>query len=353
MTKILFITNHPSPYMNRWFEGLEVKYKVGVLYYYHKAIYKQWKSFKPYTGEYLVDVNIMNLVKKILGNDFVIICGLDKPKYMFSLLLLVIFRKKFAIYSDYPTNEKGKFSLIKKITYKHLVSFIFCATDSTAKYYKDKYRLNENKLRIFPYAHNYQSFFPKEYNKERKLHIEAGNKIKLFIANSFYKRKGYSTLYKSFMELKLNKLLEIFDITITGTGDDFNYYNKRFSELSPNIKMLGWVEDEEYNEHMRKTDIFLHPSLIEPFGIPPLDAMENGKLLISSDGVKSVDAIVVNGKNGYLFTAGKSSELTDILLNIIKNRDNIYRIGENAYHSVLLHYPKDKIIKTLESCLLI
>lgn len=127
-------------------------------------------------------------------------------------------------------------------------------------------------------------------------------KINIFIANNFVERKGYSILMEAFTLLKQNNLIDKFNIVIAGTGVLFEKYSKEFMNLSSNIILLGWIEQEEYLFNMNNCDVYIHASLFEPFGIPPLDAMARGKLLIVSDGVKSTDRIIEDSINGYVYS---------------------------------------------------
>lgn len=347
---ILFITNHPAPYINRWFEILEKEYKIVVFYYYHSAIYKKWKEFVPYEGLYLKNESILKLFKNLISSDFVVLCGLDKPKYWISLITLITFRKSFALYSDFPVSKNPKTFYLKKILFNRFIPFVFCASESTADYYLNTYNVLKQKLKVFPYAHNFQTIYHSNVNHDRIKSLERGDKIKVFVANSFYKRKGYSVLYEALNKLKSNNRIEEFGLNIAGIGDDFEYYKKLFAELGNNINILGWIENDEYNQLMKQTDIFLHASFFEPFGIPPLDAMENGKLLVVSNGVQSVNSIIKNGVNGFIYSADKSDDLYDVFIKIIEDRSKIYHFGEKALLTVKKHYPKDKILQTLNSC---
>jgi glycosyltransferase involved in cell wall biosynthesis len=81
---------------------------------------------------------------------------------------------------------------------------------------------------------------------------------------------------------------------------------------------------------MDETDIYLHTSHFEPFGIPPIDAMKRGKLVIVSDGVKSVDKLIINNYNGYLFKSKDSYNLYQTLISVIQNKDQLYELGERG-----------------------
>ena len=64
--------------------------------------------------------------------------------------------------------------------------------------------------------------------------------------------------------------------------------NKIFSnglgfECPSNMKLIGYVSDEEANALMRNCKAFLFPSFYEGFGIPPLEALSAGTSVVVSD----------------------------------------------------------------------
>lgn len=109
-------------------------------------------------------------------------------------------------------------------------------------------------------------------------------------------------------------------------------------KIKPDIKFLGWIENDTYSEYMEQTDVFIHASIFEPFGIPPVDAMKYGKLLIVSDGVKSTDEIILDGVNGYIFSAGDAKELASKIKNVVKNRKNLYEMAAKGKEDVCKVY---------------
>lgn len=49
------------------------------------------------------------------------------------------------------------------------------------------------------------------------------------------------------------------------------------------IKLLGFVEDEKLKKMYEKSVGFIYPSLMEGFGLPGLEAMKAGTILLASD----------------------------------------------------------------------
>jgi glycosyltransferase involved in cell wall biosynthesis len=191
--------------------------------------------------------------------------------------------------------------------------------------------IDEARFRDFPYlsaiVNNDEMI---EFNKYRSRCLQEGDKIKILISNRFEKRKGYHCVYEALKNLEAYDL-EKFSFTIIGSGTEFEYYKRRFRELKIEVNFKFWVEYKEYLSHIKETDILIHASSHEPFGIPPVDAMAHGKLVIVSDEVMSTRDRISDRKNGYMFKANDSVGLAGILKLVCKDPKLIYGFGEQAF----------------------
>ncbi len=61
------------------------------------------------------------------------------------------------------------------------------------------------------------------------------------------------------------------------------YYETDDTVIPPNVHMLGFISDEDACALMKHCKAFIHPSLYEGFGIPPLEALALGAEVISSN----------------------------------------------------------------------
>lgn len=109
--------------------------------------------------------------------------------------------------------------------------------------------------------------------------------------------------------------------------------------------MHGWVEPSEYTRLMSQADVYIHASLEEPFGIPPLDAMYKKKVVIVSDGIKSTDRIIDNGVNGFIYKSTDAEQLAKIIMSLKK--ESFSSIGEAAHKTVVQHYSISRNIDSL------
>lgn len=77
-----------------------------------------------------------------------------------------------------------------------------------------------------------------------------------------------------------------FHFIILGHGEEEGKYKEIAESLDMDIEFYGWTEPEKYQRFMDETDVYIHPSIEEPFGIPPIDAMGRKKVVIVSDASK-------------------------------------------------------------------
>ena len=352
MKKIAFAVHSPAPYWNILFEEIVKSQEMIVFYEHYKDPEKGWKDFNRFPGEYYKDLGLWGIMKKLQCYDYVLLNGWSNKWNIVIATYLFIRGKKFAFLSDYP--EIKKRSWLNKLLKKYLLTIcsnLFVACESVKPYYIKEYNMNPLKIKLLHYA--YSDVKGKEqleiYNRQRAIDLEHGGKINLYIASRFIKRKGYETVYKAFKKLKDQNLLRDFHVVITGSGPLYEKYKMLFDSLCADIQMLGWVENDVYENEMNKCDVYLHPSLHEPFGIPPLDAMARGKLLVASDGVKSTISILVNKENGLLYAADSAEDLFKALSFLVGNRKSIYRIAKKGIQTVHANYSKQHAVLDLNN----
>lgn len=82
--------------------------------------------------------------------------------------------------------------------------------------------------------------------------------------------------------LKTAKVLPEYNFIIAG-GTNSNVFKEQGFEITPNVKFIGYVNDEELAALYKNANCFIYPSIYEGFGIPPLEAMYFNCPVIVSD----------------------------------------------------------------------
>ena len=146
------------------------------------------------------------------------------------------------------------------------------------------------------------------------------NNLKIITCANFKKRKNIDKLIYAV------KGISGIELAVIGKG-----YEK-FKKIDKSVKFLGKLGNEKVLEKMRKSDIFILPSINETFGMVYLEAMASGCITICSrdDGI---DGIIKNGANGFVV----NPNIEDIkkLIIKIKNMDNkeLERIRTSAINT--------------------
>lgn len=119
-----------------------------------------------------------------------------------------------------------------------------------------------------------------------------------------------------------------FELSVIGDGKELKKLKKIAGR---NVNFLGRLAHEKVLEEMRKSYIFILPSINETFGMVYLEAMASGCVTVctKNDGI---DGIIKDSQNGFL--TQPTIEGIKETLNKIKNFENIERIIENSLATI-------------------
>ena len=130
-----------------------------------------------------------------------------------------------------------------------------------------------------------ENFFEPSSVDIRKIYSIPTKRYILFVGN-LEPRKNLSTLLDAYLSLDNNIQEDTSLIIAGGTGwanQDFINKIDKFSKQYPNIKRIGYVNDDHIAALFQQADVFVLPSLYEGFGMPVLEAMAAKTVVVSSD----------------------------------------------------------------------
>jgi len=160
--------------------------------------------------------------------------------------------------------------------------------------------------------------------------IPGGHRI-LYLAH-LIQRKGYPFLISAFA--KAVRRFPDCRLVFAGSGE-VEEARQLCDELgiSDCVEFLGWIEDPQRTEELRKATIFVLPSYQEGLPMGVLESMAFGLAVITTP-VGGIGDVVNNGVNGLLVAPGDDSELTTALLELLGDRNLCRRLGEQASKDV-------------------
>jgi glycogen(starch) synthase len=98
---------------------------------------------------------------------------------------------------------------------------------------------------------------------------------------------------------------------------------------------LGWVGDDMLHSLYRIAEITIVPSIYEPFGLVALEAMACGCMCIVADTGGLREVVPADGTVGLRFRSRDSSDLGDVLAQILTDDDARARLVAEAREHVL------------------
>lgn len=135
-----------------------------------------------------------------------------------------------------------------------------------------------------------------------------------------------------------NKLKEDnynFKIEMIGCGELEKNIKKMIdnNNLSKYISLTGAIEAKKVREHMENANIFLATSdQNEGWGAVVNEAMNSACVVIGNEKIGSIPYLINTGENGLVYSNKK--DFFSKVEKIINNKEEIRRIGINAYHTI-------------------
>lgn len=325
MKNITFYTIHQAPHNTFMFNDLSDNYLINVYFLKKKLANYNWTANEfYYKGENVYyNKTFIDYIKAALKSDLCIISGWQSYKYIILIIVLFLSNKKWGLYLDLDINSLKKYGIIKKNILKN-TPYIFI-TGIYGQKFLTRY-LKKEEVFNFPYS----------VMNDKIIKTEIENEIQtvynVFISNRFIQRKGYHLIIFLINELKISNKLNRFKFSIAGDGLLFESVKNEINKVSDSINFLGWIEYEEYRIRMKNCDIYMHCSEFEPYGIPPIDAFINNKIIVASNKVYSIYDIISFGGQVFMFDYNKPCELYNIFINILEEKPKLKLLNSEIQH---------------------
>lgn len=171
-----------------------------------------------------------------------------------------------------------------------------------------------------------------EYNQEdvrtilelRKKELPDKKNISFVYLGGLHLHKGISTMLDAFSLIK-NENVELY---IAGKGVEVERV-KNASKNDKRIHYLGFLNEKELNDLLKKCNVLLCPSIWnEPFGRVILDAYMNGMPVIASR-IGALPETIIDNKTGLLVSPGDIDELRDAMERFANEKALMYTCFEN------------------------
>ncbi|MNJ97634.1 GDP-mannose-dependent alpha-(1-6)-phosphatidylinositol monomannoside mannosyltransferase [compost metagenome] len=134
------------------------------------------------------------------------------------------------------------------------------------------------------------------------------------------KYKGYDTVITALAELR--KSGQNFTYLLAGKADEAEKLRVEqlieANELTDQVKLIGYLSDDELSAHFLLSDVFIMPSKAEGFGIVFIEAAAHGCQVISGNIDGSTDALL-NGELGQMVNPNNEAEIINAIQTALTN----------------------------------
>ncbi len=182
-----------------------------------------------------------------------------------------------------------------------------------------------------------------------ELGLEPGRPVLLF-ASKLQPRKRCLDLVDAFHRITAGPDIDRQPyLLIIGDGDDRKEVERRAAG-NPSIRLLGFHNQSQLPRFFDLCDLFILPSIHEPWGLVVNEAMNAGRPILVSDEVGCQPDLVQDGKNGFVFSAGNVDSLVAALQRALSAPGELTRMGRESLRIVAL-YSFDRDLDGLRSAL--
>jgi glycosyltransferase involved in cell wall biosynthesis len=202
--------------------------------------------------------------------------------------------------------------------------FVICISESTKNDLCSYTRIDPSRVFIIPLAADRNIFYKSEnvhYLEQVKIRYNLPEEPYLLGLNTLEPRKNIEMLVRCFGRLILEEKIGNLKLVLVGTkGWDYkNIYEeiKKSRHIKNHIIFTGYVPDEDLAGIYSGALAFIYPSFYEGFGLPPLEAMQCGVPVITSN-TSSLPEVI--GDAGLMIDPNCDDELCHYMLKIIRNR---------------------------------
>jgi len=214
--------------------------------------------------------------------------------------------------------------------YKNVTKFIPATEDQV--YYLCKKGIPEEKIELIPHFSH--------LNPVAKPTFRNSDMLVFGCYGRMVNKKGFHIILSAFKKLTETDIKA--ELIIGGDGPEMANLKSQSEDLrlGDRVKFIGWIKDVE--SFLKTIDIFVLPSLDEPFGIAVLEAMAMGKTIIStkSQGPREI----LNNKNAYLVEINDVNSLLQGMILAAREKIDREKKARQALSDYKEFYAKEIIV---------
>lgn len=204
-----------------------------------------------------------------------------------------------------------------------------------------EYGADDNHIHFIPHGVNTDIFKPVDATNLRKKYGTENSDVILYVGR-IAKGKGVDKLIKILnLVIKKNKRVKL--IIVGGDAGYLPIVKNLIQKygLSKNVAIVGYISKHNLPAYYSMADLIVYPSRQEIFGLVLCEAMACGKAVIGSD-IMGPSEIILNGKTGYTSNFKDLNKVSELIINLFKDRQLLAQMGKKSLERVREIYTWEK-----------
>lgn len=268
------------------------------------------------------------------------LAGIEAKKVSGKPLVLHIHATEFDRTGDNPNQyvcdiEKIGFDFADKIV---------AVSNFTKNKVINHYGIDPNKIEV---VHNAVEFNDNKFCKE-EFKIKDGEKIVLFLGRITIQKGPDYFVYAAKKVLDINPNIKF---VIAGSGDMEPFIIEKVAEMGISDKVLftGFLRGKDIDRAYQMADLYVMPSVSEPFGITPLEAMRNNTPVIISK-QSGVSEVISHCLKVDFWDIDQLANKIVSVLNYPELQECLVENGANEVKKFNWELPAEKCIEVYKNC---
>jgi len=247
-------------------------------------------------------------------------------------------------YTDYMYKYNFKLKQILDRIASHNVDHIIACSNAAKEVLTHYEKVDTRKITIIYNGTNIDEFRLYNINQRRQTreNLKVEDKIVLSFTAHLRPAKGHQYLLEAISKIK-NQYTNIV-LLLIGEGVLRNELEALTRQLNieDNVRFLGYRTD--IPDILSATDIYVHSSVEEGFGISIIEAMAVGLPVIATN-VGGIPEIITNGENGILVPPENPQALAEAISDLIEHPDKRKMFAEKGRQHITANFTNDIMAK--------
>lgn len=168
---------------------------------------------------------------------------------------------------------------------------------------------------------------------ELKNNLGLKDKVILYVG-ILEQRKGVNFLLEAYRDA-FEKLKNTSILIVGGGSEEFRLKEYcRQNGLIDNVVFAGYKQPDELPKYYALSDLFIFPTLWDPFGLVVIEALASGLPVICSSYAGAAEDLIREGSNGYILEPRDIEKMSLLLYTVLTDEKLLEKLKSGALESI-------------------